>query len=437
MEIKDWVGAASGLGSLAVAVAVYRATTAQMNWTRLVEDQKLRLALLESRKTALDLVRTVIGEFFGAGAFRGEDIARLIDALRIAELVFEDEEEALLSRLIIDAQRWQAWGREQDRYREPAGRGKEPEQSRFQAAVERQSALEISIVENLRPIVLQLVEATRVRTVRHKDKLRDRVARRLASQQAIRRDAPAPSPREKPVLQVVIDGQTYDRAKVLEWEARRMSSVRRKMKLPTSVAPLEEQRRELADHKLWLGHDAIRKIISPGLWMSEKVSRISVALSGKSRRFSVCEIIVSEGSAKRFARWFDELTLHNNERDMIAACPDHYIISRDAAGRQLVIETTGGSPLPAEFTVDYSDVASLHVQPDPSYSHQVAGVARLADGLIIGGVRHQFRQEDAGFRALLTVEFPGRVPKRMIAAHRWHLAAEFCNWIEAAHRQGE
>jgi hypothetical protein len=117
---------------------------------------------------------------------------------------------------------------------------------------------------------------------------------------------------------------------------------------------------------------------------------------------------------------------------MLDACPDHYIIMRDSQGRQLVVETTGGAPLPGEFTVDYSDVSSLHTQADPTYPHQVAGVARLGDGLAIGGVRHQFRQEGDGFRALLTVEFPRRVPRKMIAEHRWHLAVEFANWIEAA-----
>lgn len=138
------------------------------------------------------------------------------------------------------------------------------------------------------------------------------------------------------------------------------------------------------------------------------------------------------GSASRFARWFEDRNVLNDERVMLSACPDHYIIARDSRGRQLVVETTGGAPLPGQFTVDYADVSSLLTQADPTYPYQVAGVARLDDSLAIGGVRHQFRQEGDGFRALLTVEFPGRVPRKMIAEHRWHLAVEFANWIEAA-----
>lgn len=229
------------------------------------------------------------------------------------------------------------------------------------------------------------------------------------------------------MLEVIIDGQVQDRAAVLAWERRRMAIVRRKLGLSPSPGPIEQQREELADRKLALGHARVRALIRRGLWLAGKVSRLSVAMSGNARRFSVCEIKVATGSASHFVRWFDDLTALNREREMIVACPDHYIIARDAVGRQLVVETTGGSPTPVEFWVDYADVSSLQTFPDTSYPYQVAGTARLSDGLVIGGVRHQFRQEGAGFRALLTVEFPGRMPRRMIAVHRWHLAAEFSN----------
>jgi hypothetical protein len=117
---------------------------------------------------------------------------------------------------------------------------------------------------------------------------------------------------------------------------------------------------------------------------------------------------------------------------MIDACPDHYIIALGSNGRQVVLETTGGSPFVSEFIVDYADISSLQSLQDPAFPHQVAGVARLRDGLAIGGVRHQFRQIGAGFQARLTVEFPMAMMGFMAAEHQWHLAAEFSNWIEAA-----
>ncbi len=236
------------------------------------------------------------------------------------------------------------------------------------------------------------------------------------------------------MLRIAIEGMVHDRDEVLAWEARRMTSVRKKLGLPHSDSPLADQRIELTERKLALGHDGIKRLLGRGPWLSEKITRVTLKLSGRRKRVSVCEIEVSAGSAEGFAKWFEDRNNLNDEKSMIDACPDHYIINRDAAGRQFVLETTGGSPLPGAFTVDYDDTSTLITPADPSFPHQVAGVARLDDGLAIGGVRHQFRQEGDGFRARLTVEFPGRVPGRMIAEHRWHLACEFSNWIEAAGR---
>lgn len=232
-------------------------------------------------------------------------------------------------------------------------------------------------------------------------------------------------------LTISLDGQPVARAAVLAWEDRRIAAVRRTLGLPPSQTPRAEQRRELRERKLALGHDGLRALLARRLWWSERLTRLSAALS-RGRRTSICEIHVARGSAEHFARWFEARNTQDDEPAMLDGCADHYIIARDAGGRQLVVETTGGAPLPGEFTIDYADLSSLRTPPDPAYPFQVVGVARLADGLAIGGVRHQFRQDGAGFHARLTVEFPSAVPARMIAQHRWHLATEFSNWITAA-----
>lgn len=228
-----------------------------------------------------------------------------------------------------------------------------------------------------------------------------------------------------------IGDRTHQRDAVLAWEDRRARSVLKRMGLP--VSPDRAGRRlALSEKKLDLGHDAIRAMLKRDLIWSERIARIVCAMSGARRRFSVCELSVSSGSAEKFVRWFEERSRLGDERPMIDACPDHYIIALDKAGRQVVTETTGGSPFASEFTVDYSDLSSLKSAPDAGFPYQVAGVARLSDGLAIGGVRHQFRQDGEGFRARLTVEFPAAMAGAMVAEHRWHLAAEFSNWIEAA-----
>jgi hypothetical protein len=80
---------------------------------------------------------------------------------------------------------------------------------------------------------------------------------------------------------------------------------------------------------------------------------------------------------------------------------------------------------------DDGDTDTIRTPVDPTFPTQWASVAKTADGTPIGGVRHQFRDEPSGgFRARLTVEFPLTTLPHMIAAHRWHLACEFSNWIE-------
>ena len=81
---------------------------------------------------------------------------------------------------------------------------------------------------------------------------------------------------------------------------------------------------------------------------------------------------------------------------------------------------------------DASDLSTLTTTADAGFRTQWTGVARIADGTPVGGVRHQFQDEPVGFHARLTVEFPLMTPAFMIRAHQWHLACEFCNWIEAA-----
>ncbi|MCC3332314.1 hypothetical protein [Nocardia abscessus] len=73
-----------------------------------------------------------------------------------------------------------------------------------------------------------------------------------------------------------------------------------------------------------------------------------------------------------------------------------------------------------------------HVAGVARTGRQARGTAALADGTVIGGVRHQFRDEPGGgFRSRLAVAFPAAVPGLYIAEHQWHLACEFGNWITA------
>jgi hypothetical protein len=144
------------------------------------------------------------------------------------------------------------------------------------------------------------------------------------------------------------------------------------------------------------------------------------------------ELAGTGASIEGIPAWYRQAIGANDYAPLIEACPDHYISRTRADGRQEVIETTGGSPMAVRMYLDDQDVSTLRSEPDPSFPVEWTSVARSVGGVPIGGVRHLFRDEPTGFRARLTVEFPGTTPTHMIRAHRWHLACEFSNWIETA-----
>lgn len=257
-----------------------------------------------------------------------------------------------------------------------------------------------------------------------------------------------------PAITSFIDDRAVARSDVQRWEAGRAKAVLRKFvsRLGTraiaEIAPdlnidtvltadLDTQRAALVTLKTGLGHAGIYAMLRRDLATSEKVSRVAVAASRGRVARSVIRVIAPGCSAAAFADWFNNLVVVNDEVNMIDAMPDHYLLRGLADGRQEVVETTGGSPTPTRFLVDYTMTDTLSTPADPDYPIQIAGQALLDDGFVIGGVRHQLRDRDGALEALLTVEFPGLTPAPLVAAHRWHLAVEFGNWIIASQSQSD
>ncbi|WP_433667983.1 hypothetical protein ACQP06_29650 [Nocardia sp. CA-136227] len=246
-----------------------------------------------------------------------------------------------------------------------------------------------------------------------------------------------------------LGGRRITRDQVRAWESRRAGAVLRKLAarlgeralaelLPDRTmaellgAPLDMQRVALTDLKIRLGHAGLYAVLERDLVVSERIARAGMAMSRGRTAHSAIRLEVPGYSAERFAAWFENLVLDNREAEMVDACPDHYLLRGLPDGRQEVVETTGGSPMPTRFLVDYTTTDDLTVPVDPRYPIQIAGQAVLDDGLVIGGVRHQFRDQGGTLNALLTVQFPATLPGRFIRQHRWHLAVEFSNWLIAA-----
>lgn len=232
-------------------------------------------------------------------------------------------------------------------------------------------------------------------------------------------------------IHVFINSQKIANSEILEWEQKRANIVLKKLGSQAFSTDLSDLRHQLLNLKIELGQTRIKEILKNEIIISDIAAQLTARLSFGYRRFSITEIFVENAQAEQFVDWFNQSNQTNNELVMLAGTPDHYVISTKN-GRQEVIETNGGSPLAAKFYIDYDDLSSLRSAIDPTFPLQIAGVARSTDGLAIGGVRHQFRNEKNGFWAKLTVEYPLMILPSIISGHQWHLANEFSNWIRIA-----
>lgn len=230
-----------------------------------------------------------------------------------------------------------------------------------------------------------------------------------------------------------IEGTQLPQSQVDAWEQRRMKAASRFLDVPIPATDdLNSVRIALAEAKRSIGYEQLVKRLRIRLRIADVMAKIFGWISGRRRTSCVVTVQVDGLSAEKIASGLQAVWLSPSPANDVAnlsACPDHYaLVARDDE-RLEVIEATGGSPLPTQFFVDGSDESGLTTTRDSSYSHQAAGTARLKDGTVIGGIRHQFRDADKGADVRLCVEFPASMPRYFIRQHQLHLACEFGNWF--------
>lgn len=239
-----------------------------------------------------------------------------------------------------------------------------------------------------------------------------------------------------------INGNVVPQDQIDAWERRRIVAVAKKLgaSLDINSPDIGALSQQLALHKQKLGYGEIMRRLGFGIEISALSAILMNALSFGHRRVSVTEIVVEGISAAEISQGIEALMLKpggEHEAVNLGSCPDHYALRSVENGRLEVVETTGGSPFPIQFFIDFGSEAGLTIPRDATYPFQSVGIAKLASGTVIGGVRHQFRDEGAGFRVRLGVEFPMVAPGYFIHQHQWHLACEFGHWFRwlYAHKQ--
>jgi hypothetical protein len=235
-----------------------------------------------------------------------------------------------------------------------------------------------------------------------------------------------------------IGDRKVSRAEVEEWESGRASKVAKKLGMDPLSGDLAARRQALVRRKLELGPEALEAKLARELRLSARSSRLMSALSRGRRHLCTVELSGPEGSAEAMPSFYREAMESGDEAALLIASPDHFFLGQGSDGVQQVIETTGGAPLASRIFLDERDTGTVTSAPDPDFPVQWVAVGRSSpDGPAAGGLRHQFRDGPDGFRARLTIEFPALTPGRIVREHRWHLACEFSNWIEAASGGGQ
>ncbi|MCI4653140.1 hypothetical protein [Sphingomonas aquatilis] len=158
-----WIDTVGKLGPGLIALLVLlttrsqnRALNAVTSRAARVEDQKLRLALLDRRLQAVDAVRDAVGHYQISGQPDGEARGKLIDALRVAEVVFSDEDERAIAEIILNSARWSSLNRRLERTRSDDERNK---------LIDQLVELDAGFDTMTRTLVERLLTATRVSDV--------------------------------------------------------------------------------------------------------------------------------------------------------------------------------------------------------------------------------------------------------------------------------
>lgn len=234
-------------------------------------------------------------------------------------------------------------------------------------------------------------------------------------------------------IKVLINGKRFSQQDMNVWKKSRLKKAYRTLhiKIPQNVT-LSEMNRRLTELKVRFSDDEIRRILRKKLFLSRYVMKIACILSGKKRRASRTTILAKGITADKFSQMLDSLmaeATNENRKVNLSVYPEHYVLTPDKNGVLEVIETTGNAPIPVQFFITFGDENGIIEPKNPQFKYQSAGVAKLKDGTVIGGVRHQFRNTSDGMECRLVVEFPVLCPKTIVKAHQKHLAVEFTNWL--------
>lgn len=243
---------------------------------------------------------------------------------------------------------------------------------------------------------------------------------------------------------VMMRGKVLPEEEIQKWELKRAKFVydflQKNLGLPkrditrdeNGLRDIDDIRHELAMIKIDAGQEKLREILKENITKNEKSTALLMKLCRGKTKYSIIEITGEGASAKYISENFKKMMLENSDENyykcMIAA-PDHYILQGLGDDRQEIVEAPAGMAQQSRFVAAYGDESGLSSERLSDYEYQSAGTAYADSGLAIGGVRHQFKEMENGFKVRNLVEFPSIMPGFLFRAHEMHLACEFSSWL--------
>lgn len=235
-------------------------------------------------------------------------------------------------------------------------------------------------------------------------------------------------------MKIYIEGKNITNNQLTAWKRKRVKQAFKTLGYKSAdINHPDRMIEQLTKIKMNHSYEEMYDKLKGKLKLSEAIMRMGAKLSGSKRKFSQTEIYVEGLTAKEAIRGIDDLMLNacdENDRVNLSACPDHYALRPIGENELEVIETTGNAPVPVQFFIVFDDETGLQTPRDITYPYQSVGVARMKDGTVIGGVRHQIKDTETGMKIKLSVEFPALTPTSILKSHQMHLACEFSYWLQ-------
>jgi hypothetical protein len=128
----------------------------------------------------------------------------------------------------------------------------------------------------------------------------------------------------------------------------------------------------------------------------------------------------------------------DDEASVLLANPEHLQFAYVETGEAPIgIETMGmyGDPFEQVLISDPNVTLPIRTEED-GFRFMMAGYAKLSDGTDMHVIAaHQVKPNENGFEAKLMVFFPQSTPKELVDGHKIHLALEFLEAVQTAHKE--